>query len=54
MAILDAETGEKHDPELMRIFCGLIESSEFNAASIWRGPRMVCHYGNAKYRGFEA
>jgi len=26
MAILHKETGEKHDPELMRIFCGIIES----------------------------
>lgn len=34
MTILHAETGEKHDPELMRIFCGIIESSEFKAASI--------------------
>lgn len=32
MTILHAETGEKHDPELMRIFCGIIESSEFKAA----------------------
>jgi response regulator RpfG family c-di-GMP phosphodiesterase len=32
MAILDEETGEKHDPELMRVFCRIIESSEFMAA----------------------
>lgn len=34
MTILHTETGEKHDPKLMRIFCGIIESSEFKAASI--------------------
>ncbi len=33
MAILQAETGERHDPELMRIFCAIIESSEFKTAS---------------------
>lgn len=33
MAILHAETGEKHDPDLMRIFCRIIESSEFKATS---------------------
>lgn len=27
MAILHREAGEKHDPDLMRTFCGLIESS---------------------------
>jgi hypothetical protein len=32
MAIMQKETGEKHDPELMRVFCGIIESSEFKAA----------------------
>ncbi len=32
MAILETETGEKHDPELMRVFCRIIESSEFRAA----------------------
>lgn len=32
MAILHEETGEKHDPELMHVFCGIIESSEFKAA----------------------
>lgn len=31
MTILQQETGKKHDPELMRIFCDLIESSEFRA-----------------------
>ena len=31
MAILRKESGEKHDPELMRIFCEIIESSEFKA-----------------------
>ena len=31
MAILHEETGEKHDPELMRIFCEIIESSDFKA-----------------------
>ncbi|MFA5826355.1 MAG: HD domain-containing phosphohydrolase [Gallionellaceae bacterium] len=32
MAILHEETGEKHDPELMRVFCEIIESSKFRAA----------------------
>lgn len=31
MVILHEETGQKHDPELMRVFCDLIESSEFRA-----------------------
>jgi len=31
MAILHKETAEKHDPELMRIFCKIIESSQFKA-----------------------
>ena len=31
MPILHQETGTKHDPELMRIFCSLIETSEFKA-----------------------
>ena len=31
MPILHQETGAKHDPELMRIFCSLIETSEFKA-----------------------
>jgi len=34
MAILHNETGMKHDPELMRIFCKIIESSEFKAPKI--------------------
>ncbi len=34
MSIMQEETGEKHDPELMRVFCGIIESSEFKAAKI--------------------
>ena len=32
MAILHEETGKKHDPELMHVFCEIIESSEFRAA----------------------
>lgn len=32
MAIMREETGEKHDPELMQIFCEIIESSELKAA----------------------
>ena len=32
MKILNAETGLKHDPELMRMFCEIIEYSEFKAA----------------------
>jgi response regulator RpfG family c-di-GMP phosphodiesterase len=31
MDILHEETGKKHDPELMRVFCGFIESSAFKA-----------------------
>lgn len=31
MDILYAETGEKHDPELMRIFSGMVEFSKFKA-----------------------
>jgi len=31
MAILHKETGGKHDPELMRIFCAIIESSNLKA-----------------------
>jgi len=31
MAILHEETGIKHDPELMRVFCKIIDSSEFKA-----------------------
>jgi len=34
MAILHKETGKKHDPELMRIFCEIIESHKFEAAKI--------------------
>lgn len=34
MPILHQETGVKHDPHLMRIFCELIESSEFKAGKI--------------------
>ncbi|MFZ2162480.1 MAG: HD domain-containing phosphohydrolase [Sideroxyarcus sp.] len=34
MAILHRETGKKHDPELMRIFCEIIETSEFKSAKI--------------------
>ena len=34
MAILHEETGKKHDPELMRVFCEIIESSEFCAKKI--------------------
>lgn len=32
MAIMQEETGEKHDPELMRVFCEIIGSSELKAA----------------------
>jgi HD-GYP domain-containing protein (c-di-GMP phosphodiesterase class II) len=32
MAILHQETGIKHDPELMKIFAEIIESSEFKSA----------------------
>lgn len=34
MAIMHKETGEKHDPEPMRIFCEIIESSKFKAVKI--------------------
>lgn len=34
MPILHQETGEKHDPHLMRIFCSIIESSPFKAVKI--------------------
>ncbi|HEY8904804.1 MAG TPA: HD domain-containing phosphohydrolase, partial [Rhodoferax sp.] len=34
MAILHDETGGKHDPELMRVFCKIIEFSEFKTAKI--------------------
>jgi response regulator RpfG family c-di-GMP phosphodiesterase len=32
MAILKKETGQKHDPELMDIFSGIIETSKYKAA----------------------
>ena len=32
MAILHEETGKKHDPELMPVFCEIIESSKFRTA----------------------
>lgn len=32
MAILHQETGGKHDPALMRVFCEVIETSQFKAA----------------------
>lgn len=31
MAVLARETGKKHDPELMRVFCGIIQTSKFRA-----------------------
>ncbi|NJM00132.1 MAG: HD domain-containing protein [Synechococcaceae cyanobacterium SM2_3_2] len=31
MTILEEETGEKHDPEIMHIFCDFIETSQFRA-----------------------
>ena len=34
MAVLHKETGEKHDPELMDVFCEVIECSKFRAAMI--------------------
>ncbi len=34
MPVLYQETGEKHDPYLMRIFCELIETSEFKATRL--------------------
>ena len=34
MAILHEENGKKHDPELMDIFCGLIETSEYRSAKM--------------------
>lgn len=34
MAILHSEAGKKHDPQLLRIFAGMIESSPFKAAGI--------------------
>ena len=32
MAILQEENGKKHDPELMQIFCGIIENSKYKSA----------------------
>lgn len=32
MKIMNDETGAKHDPQLMRIFCDIIESSQYKAA----------------------
>jgi response regulator RpfG family c-di-GMP phosphodiesterase len=34
MAILHEESGEKHDPELIRVFCEIIESSKFRSTKI--------------------
>ena len=34
MAAMQKETGTKHDPEIMRVFCGIIESSKFRATKI--------------------
>ena len=34
MEVLQAETGKKHDPELMDVFSKIIETSEFKAASV--------------------
>ena len=34
MSILQMETGGKHDPEFMHIFCNIIESSKFKATKI--------------------
>jgi HD-GYP domain-containing protein (c-di-GMP phosphodiesterase class II) len=34
MAVLHEETGGKFDPEPMRVFCGIIESSKFKAPKI--------------------
>ncbi|HCI54217.1 MAG TPA: phosphohydrolase [Gallionella sp.] len=34
MAILHRETGEKHDPELMHVFCKIIESSKLKSTKI--------------------
>jgi len=34
MAIMHKETGEKYDPEPMRVFCEIIESSKFKTAKI--------------------
>ena len=32
MAVLARETGKKHDPELMRVFCRIVQTSSFRAA----------------------
>ena len=34
MAILKEENGNKHDPELMHIFCGIIDTSEYKSAKV--------------------
>jgi HD-GYP domain-containing protein (c-di-GMP phosphodiesterase class II) len=34
MDILQKENGNKHDPELMQIFCNIIETSEYKSAKI--------------------
>lgn len=34
MEILREEAGDKHDPQLMRLFCGMIEHSQFKAVEI--------------------
>lgn len=34
MAILQEENGKKHDPELMQIFCAMIETSKYKSAKI--------------------
>ena len=34
MSILHQETGKKHDPELMPIFCEIIEDSKQKATKI--------------------
>lgn len=34
MTVLHSETGKKHDPDLMQIFCAVIESSEFKSIKI--------------------
>jgi HD-GYP domain-containing protein (c-di-GMP phosphodiesterase class II) len=34
MAILHKDSGQKHDPEVLRIFCEIIESSNFKTAKI--------------------
>jgi response regulator RpfG family c-di-GMP phosphodiesterase len=34
MSIMHQETGEKHDPALMHLFCGIIESSKYKAVKV--------------------